>query len=501
MRLFGSVAVDRFTRLTYVTRRAPLFGLFGAALVVGACSGEPPVTAPADEDVGQTSDAIINGTVDTTHQAVVMIYSQQGQEAGLCSGTIVKVDPDTKIGWVLTAAHCVAVPPMLVIQGDDFNTTNALQYGVIDYKADPRYRQSGDPAQDYDVAVIRIAGVDAKTPTLPIATASDGVKSGTAVTAIGYGRTTLISAGNNDTNTKRRKVSLTVNSVKTASIGYDMSQRGICQGDSGGPDLVTVGGQETVVAVHSYVSGDCNGQGTSGRVSGNLTFINQQLAAAAPKETCDLCTTREVSGEQECAKLNRACLEDRSCAALYDCLTKASSASAQRTCFSKYPESVGPFTAAATCQCNRECKSICGGTSDCSGVPKCGASLPAGKCTTCTEGSCCQETLDCTADGTCYQCLQDPSDPACAKNAARKKLADCVVTSCKSECSDSDLGEGGKDTGGDSGNGDDDDGDTVTTTTTTTGCSTGAAGGGTSAVGVAGMALALGLLVQRRRRS
>lgn len=499
MRLFGSAVVDRLRRLA---RRAPLFGSFGTALVVGACSGDPLVSAPADEDVGQTSSAIINGSVDTTHQAVVMIYSQKGQEAGLCSGTIVKVDPDTKIGWVLTAAHCVAVPPSLVIQGNDFNSMDVLQYGVIDYKADPRYRQNGDPAQPYDVAVIRIAGVDAKTPTLPIATASDGVKNGTTVTAIGYGRTTLISAGNNDTNTKRRNVSLTVNAVNTTSIGYDMRQRGICQGDSGGPDLVTVGGQETVVAVHSYVSGDCNGQGTSGRVSGNLTFINQQLEAAPPKETCDLCTTRENSGEQECAKLNRACLEDRSCAALYDCLTKASSASAQRTCFNKYPESAGPLTAAATCQCNRECASVCGGTSDCKGVPTCGAALPAGKCTTCTEGSCCQETLDCTADGTCFLCLQDPTNPACAKNAARQKLADCVVTSCKTECSDSDLGEGGKDTGG---SGDDDDAGeddgTVTTTTTTTGCSMGAVGGEERAGGLFGVALALGLLVQRRRNA
>ena len=101
-----------------------------AALVVACSSSDPP-----SELVGQSSSAIINGQLDTTHQAVVMLYSQSGDKAGLCSGTIVKIDPTTHIGWVATAAHCVEAQPSIVIQGNDFLGSDVLRYEVVDFAA------------------------------------------------------------------------------------------------------------------------------------------------------------------------------------------------------------------------------------------------------------------------------------------------------------------------------------------------------------------------------
>lgn len=413
---------------------------FVAAALVAACSSSTP---SEPEAIVRETQPIINGAADTTHAAVVAIALQSGSEGGLCSGTIVKVDPATQVGWVLTAAHCVAITPVLVIQADDFESPTATHYEVIDWAADTRYQQGGAADQPYDVAVIRIAGVTASTPVIPIAGASDGVVTGTSVVSIGYGRTTGPSAGN-DTNTIRKKVTVTATEANSAQIAYDMSQRGTCQGDSGGPDLVTSGGVEKVVGIHSYGDSSCASFGVSGRVSGNLGFIAGELAKAAPARDCGLCTKIATSGENECALLNQACFGDPDCKGFYDCLSGCGNTlTCRSTCLKKFPKAEGPATAAAGCACTRACTTECGGDFECKGVPKCGYKFPAGACTTCTEGSCCQESLDCGKDGTCYLCLKNgDADPACATNAARKKLATCVAGKCKDDCSGSGLDTG-----------------------------------------------------------
>lgn len=456
-----------------------------------ACSASPP----QPERSSTAASAIINGAVDTTHHAVVAVSLQQGNEGGLCSGTIVKVDTQRKIGWVLTAAHCVKIPPVLVVQGDDFNDLRALHYEIVDYLADPRYDQNGSAGQPYDFAVVRIAGVDAQTPTIPLVTSSDGVAAGTRVVAVGFGRTTLASSGQQDSNSLRRSVSLTVTQTSSTELGYDMSVRGICQGDSGGPDLVNAGGVEKVAAVHSYVEGDCNGLGVSGRVAGDLAFVGGELGKALPPDGCGLCDKIAVSGNNECARLTNACLSDKDCKGFYDCFTQCGGTAACTTsCVPKFPKAEGPFTAAAGCVCTRACAAQCGGLLQCRGVPKCGYKFPAGDCTTCTEASCCQEALDCGADGPCYLCLKSGDvDPACATNAARKKLATCVAGGCATPCAGTGL-----DTGGDADAGTDPPAPPVTTTTTTSGCSAAPASRASPLLG-AGVALALALARHRRR--
>ncbi|CAN5924018.1 hypothetical protein BH11MYX4_BH11MYX4_52300 [soil metagenome] len=466
------------------------------AFVLAACSSSAPPPAPSAEHVATAASPIINGNLDTTHQAVVALILQQGNDGGLCSGSIVKVDTTRHIGWVLTAAHCVEIPPVYVLQGNDYAASGILRYDVIDYFADPGY--SGSAGSPSDFAVVRIAGVDGTTPILPMVGAADGLATGTPVVSVGYGRTTLNSSGATDMNTVRRNVSKTLSQVGQAQIAFNMTQSGICQGDSGGPVIVSSGGVEKVAGVHSYVQGDCNGQGVSGRVSFALGWINDQIAKALPAEDCDLCEKIANSGNSVCAALSRSCLADKQCNGYYECISAGGS---KASCVAKFPKAEGPFNAAANCTCTTACASTCGTGIACKNAPKCGFKLPAGACATCSEGACCDETLACASDGECYVCLKGgDKDPGCATNAARKKMATCVATKCSTECAGSGL-----DTGADPVVPEEDAGPAAapggSTTTTTSGCSVAHSRvPGGSAYGLAALAGLVVTLARRRRR-
>jgi hypothetical protein len=496
-----------------------------AACVLAACSADD-LPKPDDSPIGETASRIINGQLDGAHEAVVALVLQQGNQQGLCSGTIVKTDPNTRVGWVLTAAHCTELPVVMALQGDDFNA-NPTQYAVLDYQADSRYTLGGAADQPYDVAVVRILGVDANTPTIGIASASDGVANNASFTALGYGRTAGGTGAAGDADGKRRRISLRVDGYNTAQFSYSMASGGTCQGDSGGPDLISFSGVEKVVGVHSYVQGECDGEGVSGRVSGNLTFINAQLSKAVPTLTCDQCRSASLSGKQKCAQMSADCLADQDCSALETCLSQAGSTSAaQQACLTKYPNEVGKILAAQSCACADDCASTCANDANCKGMPKCGFSLPAGSCATCGESSCCQEMSDCLADGTCFNCLQtNDADASCASNAARKTIATCFQSHCSSECSDSGIDKGAPDGGtkstGDgtsdgsgkngsgtsTGDGTGDEGDDTsapaTVTTTKSGCSLSSSprSGSGAASMLAMSAIAAAVTIRRRRRT
>ncbi|MCL2723857.1 MAG: S1 family peptidase [Polyangiaceae bacterium] len=413
--------------------------LFALALVVAfatssACSKLSSVDASNENDIGRSSSPIINGTVDNTHTAVVAIISTSSNQTGLCSGTMIKVDPDNHIGWVLTAAHCVKLAPTVALQSTDFSSASAIRYYVIDYAADPRYQLGGDAGQPYDVAVVRVGGVDTNTPVIPITDVSDGLEVGSPVTAIGFGRTTLLEAGTN-TNTERMSAPLVVGDIDSTQIAYDLSTHGICEGDSGGPDLFNQGGENRVVGIHSFIAGDCNGAGVSGRVSGNLDFIQTQLDKPLPERTCQTCSAIVQSGNQECAAITNRCRSNPDCAGFYSC-PGATTASGQAACLQEFPQAEGPVVAASECPCNRSCADVCGGTSACADVPACGEALPAGACASCMQSICCQQALDCQADGTCHLCLRNnDQDPSCQSNDARRALATCAINNCNIECS------------------------------------------------------------------
>lgn len=463
------------------------------------------------EALGETASPIINGQLDTGRDAVVAILTQSSQDqGGGCTGTIVKVDGARHIGWVATAAHCVdfqGLDPrnVYVVQGEDYSKQTSILYRTIDFAIHDGWNPNG--GFDYDFAVIRIAGVDANTPVIPLATNPDGLTTGKTVTSVGYGKTDP-SPQSNDPNTLRYAITKTIPSggLSSSLITYSNTSGGICQGDSGGPVLYGTAGNEKVVGIHSFVSGGCGSgsQGSSGRIIAGLSFFNQQLGAALPKEDCNLCEMVANSGTQECAEITQRCYGDPECQGFFECMQEQG---ATRTeCTQKFPKIEGTYAAVAACTCTRACADTCGSTLNCKLTPKCGYKLPAGSCTTCTEGSCCAETFDCTADGDCYLCLKNgDKDASCATNAIRKKLATCVATSCKADCEGSGLdngaepvpeGEGdgtGEGEGGGAGGG--------KTITTTEGCAmTNAMGSRTAGSELALGMLAMTLLAARRRR-
>ncbi len=404
--------------------------ILSTIFILGLASCSKPAVSEPYEAITSSEASIINGALDTSHDAVVRITMQSGNRGGRCTGTIFKTNPAEQLGWVLTAAHCVdGLPPVFIVQGADADDPNALRYRVLDYAYDARYTSTTSP---YDVAVVRFAGADALTPTLPLATATDGLNYNSAILAVGYGRTTLNATGLPGDTRMRRAVSLDIAGIYQTQIRYDQTLGGFCQGDSGGPNLLVKGGTETVVGVTSYVENDCNTYSVSGRVAANLPFINAQAAKTPPAADCVRCSKTSRSGRNTCAELVRACNRDADCTALTKCVNECADAGpCKDACVAKFPLGEGPYRAADDCDCSRTCVTECATDPGCANVPKCGYAFASDACASCTEASCCKEALDCAADGTCFRCLKTGNaDPDCTSNPLRKKLADCSTSKC-----------------------------------------------------------------------
>ncbi|MFO0643597.1 MAG: S1 family peptidase [Polyangiaceae bacterium] len=466
--------------------------LFGLGLASVGCSG-----SPLDPPVGTAEGAVIGGAADTTHEAVVAIISQRGNEAGACSGTIVK--KEGRVAWVLTAAHCVDIPPTIVFMGPNYDSPDAKRFEVLDYTAHPSYNgQTGNPA---DVAVVRVLGANDRTPVIPITDSPDGLAVGNRLTSVGYGRTTPSGASGGD-NTTRKFIQMSVTELSTTHVGYRYTNGNICQGDSGGPALRGTGSAERVVAVHSYVVGDCRFEAYSARLTNasNYQYVQRELAKAVPADTCDICTRAENSGDNTCAAKQSACFADKDCAALAECRNKCGTTTCTSACDDKYPRGLSKLNAAIYCSCSEStCGALC--TGECRLAPKCGISLGAEACAKCTTGSCCDAVSACAADTDCFVCLRAGAnaDASCATNKLRKAVADCAATKCKAECASDPIGQGGEPEPTPQGPGAPGAGSTVTTTTT--GCSTSSApGGGAGVLGLVFGAAVLGLASRRRRR-
>jgi hypothetical protein len=394
------------------------------------------VACSSSEDAASTEGAIIAGQVDTTHEAVVLLQIDKGDGTGArCSGTIIKADPVTKVGYVLTAAHCVDdAAKVYITAADDVSLlTQARRYQVIDFKAHPNYHSTSSP---YDVGMVRILGVDANTPVIPLLS-PDNLAVGMPVNSVGFGRTTNGTAPQENPNTLRRSVKGTIRRVSAGTISVVYQGGSICHGDSGGPMLVTQNGKEYVGAVHSFVMGDCIGYAGNSRPSAFMSFIQPILTAPPPSPTCAICKQTANSGDQKCAADNRACLADANCGGFYRCIVACTDADCGASCRAQFPLGIGPFNALRNCPCN-ECASACGEDTTCANVPKCGIPLGDSDCGTCLQNSCCSEVAACGSDGACYACLNTPAGtapaPECATNALRKAMFTCRTDKCATQC-------------------------------------------------------------------
>ncbi len=235
--------------------------MVAGGLMLTACASDE--SEPLD--LGRYDLPIINGDLDTEHQAVVFAFSNNGA----CTGTIIHRSGSN--AYVLTAAHCFGGGALQgIIIADDVNqATQADVMQVADYEVHPQYNPNSQDLA-YDFAMMRVVGASAATPVIPaLSPSEDNLQVGTPLIHVGYGKT----FANDQNNSQRRRGSGSISQVAGVQIAYNQAQ-GPCQGDSGGPDLVVTPGGERVAGVVSFGDQDCSQFGVSGRASSVYdTFI------------------------------------------------------------------------------------------------------------------------------------------------------------------------------------------------------------------------------------
>lgn len=309
--------------------------------------------AALDDEVNEGVDAasswIINGTPDTTHQAVVAVLG-----SGACTGTIIHTDPSNGIGHVLTAAHCPN--PQQVVIGNDYTSPQAV-FPVIESLAHPSY--GGNDGDPFDFRMVRISGVGASTPVIPAASpAQDNLTNGTQVRHVGYGKSGP-APGSSDS--VRRQILGNLSGVSTLTIQYNQPSGGPCQGDSGGPQLTT-SGTERVVGVTSFGDQTCSSFGVSGRVSAVydnfiIPYINN--APIGPL-TCDGCLEAATTGQGACIGAVNACFNDSSCGGLVQCINGCGTQTCVNQCAQQWQAGIPLYEAIFDCVCTTGCPTECG---------------------------------------------------------------------------------------------------------------------------------------------
>lgn len=235
-----------------------------------------------DEDIAETSDAIIGGSVDNAHPYVVAISYVEtdavGREGGrLCSGTL--IGPRS----ILTAAHCVLAgsPGGKASSWKVFFGTDATQpgtwYPTTSAVAHPSYNRPN--VHDNDVAIIKLAA-DAPVKPIRVGQVLSDQMVGKSIIHAGFGVTSSLN-GNKTGSGVKHTTTLPVSQATRMTLRTGNGKSGVCHGDSGGAALsINATTKETfVVGVHSYVSDatQCAGYGFSIRTDVVYPFIKQNL--------------------------------------------------------------------------------------------------------------------------------------------------------------------------------------------------------------------------------
>jgi hypothetical protein len=282
--------------------------------------------APPDGTQATVRTPIYGGTLDTTDNAIGALLTFTNTGTTECSGTVIAAKGRT--GFYLTAAHCVVefdaqnsapvVPIMMsdpttmeLLMGSDYSAPTGA-YGIIDATIPTQY--NGSVVTDYDVAVVRFAGITPSVPIISVMSAAQdsAVKfgAGSTVKVIGYGMTDT-----NMDNTLRNTVAKTVASTKSQDVVYDQSNgQGLCEGDSGGPALFNDSGTLLVAAVNSWVAGaqgqdPCLDQGASVRASFHENFIATVFNNAPEQLSCQDCELASIGTGNACVALATECAD------------------------------------------------------------------------------------------------------------------------------------------------------------------------------------------------
>ncbi len=408
---------------------------WGHALLGGSCllfsfaCGETNLPVEG-EAIGQRTDPIYFGSLDTTHQAAVA-YMMNGK----CSATIIAVKGS--FGYALTAGHCVKATLGEIRQGNDHaNGKYDKKYTVVESVQHFGYKDSNM----YDFGILRFSGATAATPVMPpLAPGDDNLKAGAQLDMVGYGQT------ENGNTSKRRHIVKPINFETELRINFDQKTGGMCSGDSGGPAITTVGNTEYVAAVHSFVTGGgCLDYGTSMRVSAVYDTFIMPFINGTPylSQSCNQCTEAHIANGK-CTQILIDCYDDKDCDSYMDCIYACSTQSCVQKCDQQHPASAVLYGGIDDCICDVGCKSECAQASKCNGA-SCGMSVNTDKCQTCYEASCCQAAKDCSKSAFCEKCFKSVSaSPECQDDPLVLDLQGCMATNCSEECGTDPPAQGG----------------------------------------------------------
>lgn len=360
--------------------------LAAATTVVVGCSARDG-SIDADGPIDSRSDAITKGKPDTTHTAVML---QSCNTPCICSGTLIHKDDSSGVGWIATAAHCVPdlgkdPVPRFFVQGDTAATftadlvstitPGAVRYPVLDWVRHPDYKPaSGNTPPSADIALVRVLGVGPETPILPLAGTIDGMAVNLPAIEVGYGSSGKVNdpkdlgvAGT------RQRADVKIKSLDAKVISFDgnSADGSVNLGDDGGPTIASVGGVETVVAVHSArvsVVGGARQDNT--RITGVRAWIDSELAMPPKLANCNSCLRIVTSGAHTCSPANLSCLDNADCNAFALCVESCAvdvdlgpTKACRDSCAAAHPNAVPLYEAAASCGC-QTCAVLCGSTCD-----------------------------------------------------------------------------------------------------------------------------------------
>lgn len=312
------------------------------------------------EKVETRDDAIIGGTADTTHKAVVWVFDEN--QGASCSGTIIAKNGST--AWVLTAGHCNGMD--YVIQANDYedcfgmgNAGCEAVYAVTQDQAHPNW--NGDPGNGYDFRILTISGA-ANAPVIPAAQNPDGLSVGSPIEAVGYGITP-------NNNSIRRHVTETVEQLygNPPLIWANQTDgTGSCSGDSGGPLLFN----GTVVGVTSFGDQNCTDYGAYGRVQAVYSSWIAGIVGGVVMPNCDDCFGSAVQPNGACGSEANACTGNQDCNDLLVCFDPCSTDQCYQDCINQHPTGWNLYSAVINCGCTAcatECATECGGSSTSTG--------------------------------------------------------------------------------------------------------------------------------------
>jgi secreted trypsin-like serine protease len=508
--------------------RSGALGAAGLALCFAAC-GQLPNDATATQSasgVSQTQSAIVGGTADNTDTAVMALVHQISSTGSTaCSGTTIAVVGASAI--FLTAAHCVvgndgmdhvtlpvmtgAPSSMFVLPGPDWmtNFSQNQYFGVTQVAVHPCY--DGTVNSPYDVALVRYVGALPSTPIIPAITpAEDKLAVGTALTVIGFGKTSA-----NDNNSQRFEVTRSIASITSQQFIYSQTDnKGACEGDSGGPVIVQTADGARVAGVTSFGDPNCDMEGASVRVSPMSAFIAGFIASAPQTLSCDECSLASVGPGNACINQGIICGESTSpCGKFLACAGTCTTSACINQCASSNAQGASQYNAVVDCQCGGACQTACskyqacggtqtdpgppastfhptcgslttgaggaagasgtagasggtagasGGTAGASGTAGvsggsagagsaggCGLTDPRAACESCVEDTCCTQASACAADASCALCLKTPTS-ACGTSFAYNQLMTCFNSCAGTPCAGSNPTTG---TAGGAGNG------------------------------------------------